>query len=135
MPDEREPPTYFGAPPRALAAGTSLLVRSATHVRISAGFIARTTHAWLRATRRLIVLHLERRGLERRRRELQYELGGAALAEDDARVQDVRAALRSCIGDLERNANDQRIVVGRARDRTSEERSAAARTRVIPPAP
>ena len=133
MPEEQEPPTYFGAAPHAVTTGASFVARTAAHVRIFAGFAVRTTGAWMRASRRVVSLRLERRGLERRRKELQYELGGAAFAEDEARVETLRAALRANIGELERNERDTRVVLGKARDVTSDERSAAARTQIIPP--
>jgi hypothetical protein len=133
MPEDRTPPTYFGAPPRALSTGTSVVARSAAHARIFAGFVIRTTSAWVRAARRLARLRIERRTLERRRERLQYELGGAAYAEDAERIGSLRADLHACVGEIERNETEKEAALGRARRRTSEERSAAASTQIIPP--
>jgi hypothetical protein len=124
MSEEHPPPTYFGAPPRVPG-------RSAGgRVKMFAGFAARTARAWLSALQRVVQLRLERRRLERKRRQLQYELGGVALAQDDTLVAVVRDQLRACIEELRRNEHDTRIAVDRARDLTSEERSAVAATEI-----
>ena len=135
MTDEREPPTYFGAPPRGLATTSSFVARSGAHIRIFAGFLVRTTKAWALAAHRLMRLRVEKRRLETNRKRLQYELGGAAFAGDDDLVAVLREQLRGCAADLERNKTDMGAAVHRARDHTTDERSAAARTEIIPPDP
>jgi len=98
--------------------------------RTVAGFAGRTAGAWAQAAHEVARLRLERRNLERRRRTTQYELGGAALETDAGLVDDLRRRLRTCIDELERNEADRHAAVARARNRTSEERSAAARTEI-----
>ena len=133
MPDDRPTPTYFGAPPRALAASASAGARAVARVRMLAGFAARTAGAWLSAGRRLVHLRLERRRLDAKRRELQYELGGAALAQDEPLVESLRAGLHACLAELTRNETAMHVTIDRARDATSEERSAVAATEIRPP--
>src|SRR4051812_13377744 len=111
MADDRPPPTYFGAPPRSLAAGAAAGTRAAARVRMFAGFGARLIRAWLSAARRLVHLRLERRRLARLRNELQFELGGAALSEDADLVGELRTRLRACIDELSRNEGDMRAAV------------------------
>jgi hypothetical protein len=130
MPDERKPPTYFGAPPRALMLGTSLVGRGAARARMFAGFAVRTASAWARAAGQLVALRRERRRVERSRAKLQYELGGAVLAEDGQLVEDLRTRLRACVEERERIDRDAGTVLARAQSRTSEERSAVARTEI-----
>ena len=132
MADERPPPTYFGAPPRSLAAGAAFAARAAARLRMLAGFAARTARAWVVAARGLVSLRLERRRLERSRATLQYELGGAALAEDAELVDELRGRLRACVGECERLEREARATVAHARSQTAEERSAAARTEIHP---
>jgi hypothetical protein len=124
---EEPPPTYFGAPPRV--PGGSIAAR----IRMFAGFAARTARAWLSAAQRVVQLRLEQRRLQARRKDLQYELGGAALAEDEQLVHDLRGRLRACIDELTRNENDMRNAVDRARVETAEERSAVATTEIRSP--
>ena len=124
----RPPPTYFGAPPRTLEL---VITRTVAHGRALAGLVARTASAWAHVARRLLRLRLERRKLEQRQKELQYALGGAALDENEDRVQVLRADVRACIAELRRNESDRRAVVAWARGRAAEERAAAARTRIL----
>ncbi|HET7128199.1 MAG TPA: hypothetical protein VFJ93_03890 [Gaiellaceae bacterium] len=131
MPDE--PPTYFGAAPRAVTTSVSFVSRIAARARMFAGFAARTIRAWLRAAGQLVRLRLERRTLDRKRKALQYDLGGAALDDDDGLVRELRGKLRACIDEIGRSEDQARAAIGRARRHTTEEQSAVARTRITPP--
>ena len=130
MSDERESPTYFGAPPRALATGAGLAARAGARLRMLGGFAARLVRAWLTAVRELASLRITRHRLDRSRRALQYELGGAALTGDEHLVADLRTRLQACIAEKERTERDAKAVLARARSRTSEERSAIAPTEI-----
>ena len=134
MPEDRTPPTYFGAPPRAFGTGVSVVRRLAARTRMLAGFAVRTTREWTQAVRVVVRLQVEQRKLERRRKALQYELGGAALEEDDRRVLELRDELRACADEIQQRKTEAQTAFRRARRRTSEERSAVARTEIRPPA-
>ncbi len=97
------------------------------------GFALRVVRTWSRAAREVAALRLERRRLERSRKALQYELGGAALADDPSLVADLRARLRACIDERERVERAARAAVTRARARGSAERAAVARTEIRTP--
>ena len=140
MDDEATPPNYdvarpryFGLPPSMLVSVGAAVARGAARTRMFAGFALRTARAWAAALRRLVQLRLERRHLDRRRMALQSELGGAALEGDEPLLADLRGRLRACIDDLARNDDDRQAAVDGARDRTSEERSAVARTVIATP--
>ena len=133
MPDEPTPPTYFGAAPRALTSSVSFVARIAARARMLAGFSARTVVAWMQAARQLVRLRIERRSLERRRKALQYDLGGAAFEENASLVRELRGRLTACIAEIRRNEHDARAAIGSARRHTTDERSAVARTQITPP--
>jgi hypothetical protein len=130
MPDERPPPTYFGAPPRSLALGATVAARVTARLRMFAAFAVRLARTWVRTAREVVALHIERYRLGRSRRTLQYELGGAVLADDEPLVADLRRRLHVCIEERERLAREARRAVVRARSETTEERSAIAPTEI-----
>ena len=123
MPGERTPPTYFGAPPRAFA-------HLGARLHMFGGFALRLVRSWLRMCRELVALSIERYRLERSRRTLQYELGGAVLAEDEPLVADLRRRLHVCIDEQARLARVARATVARTRRERIEERSAIAPTEI-----
>lgn len=94
------------------------------------GFVLRLAVAWARAARDIVVLRIERYRLDRSRRTLQYELGGAALAEDPQLVDDLRLRLQACIEERDRLDRKARVAVARARSQTAEERVAVAPTEI-----
>ena len=126
-----------------VAAGILLLVAAAllaalvldvvtplAHARSLAGFAGRSAHAWTGAGREVARLRLEARRLEQERARLQYELGEAAFAKDDERTTELRKELQECADQIAACRIDIDAAVDRARRRTSEERLAAAQTRV-----
>ena len=123
MADERTPPTYFGATPRSFD-------RVAARLRMFGGFAARLTRSWLRVCREVVACRVERYRLERSRRALQYELGGAVLDDDEPLVADLRHRLRLCVEEQARLERASRRAVTRARSETTEERSAIAQTEI-----
>jgi hypothetical protein len=130
MPDERPSPTYFGAPPRPLAVGLRAAARVPARLRMFAAFAVRLARTWVRTAREIVALQIERYRLGRSRRTLQYELGGAVLAQDEPLVADLRRRLQVCIEERERLGREARTVVARARSTTTEERSAIAPTEI-----
>lgn len=130
MPDDRPTPTYFGGPPRSLAAGATVASRMMARLWMFAAFAVRLARTWVRAARELVALHVERHRLGRWRRSLQYELGGAVLAEDEPLVADLRRRLQVCIEERERLECEARVAVARARSKTTDERAAIAPTEV-----
>ena len=130
MADDRPIPTYFGAPPRSLATSASFVARASARARMFGGFAVRLAGAWVRAARELVSLRIARHRVERSRRTLQYELGGAAFAGDEQLVADLRGRLEACIAERERIEHDANVAVARARSRTSEERTAIAPTEI-----
>ncbi|MGN6798937.1 MAG: hypothetical protein ACTHKS_12410 [Gaiellaceae bacterium] len=123
MPDDRPPATYFGAPPRSFD-------RVASRLRMFAGFVVRLGVAWVQAGRELVALLVERHRLGRSRRTLQFELGAAALAEDEQLVADLRERLRACLDEQERIDRKKRVAVARAWSETIDERAAIAPTEI-----
>ncbi len=102
-----------------------------THARALAGLAVRSTRAWTGAGRDVLRLKLEERDLERRRRRLQYELGGAVLDGDARLVEDLRRRVRDCVEELARREESEARAVRRARAVTADERAAAARTQIM----
>jgi uncharacterized membrane protein len=101
--------------------------------RALAGFAHASLRAWSSAGRRVTQLRLEARRLASERARLLPELGAAAYARDDARVDELRARVHAL--DARREACDAEIpdVLEAARSRTAEERLAVGATEVRPP--
>jgi hypothetical protein len=106
---------------------------AADHTRALAGLTGSTAGAWTRAGRDVARLRFEARRLGRERSRLQYALGGAAYAEDAARVQELRAELRRCMERIDGCAAAARAAVEGARRRTADERLAVAPTQIRKP--
>ena len=95
-----------------------------------AGFTGVTVGAWVDAGRDAARLRIEARRLARRRSKLQYELGGAVHADDEARVQELRAELSAVDEEVHRCEQGVGAAIENARRRIREERGAFARTQV-----
>jgi hypothetical protein len=103
------------------------------HTRALAGFTGSSVRAWTRAGREIARLRLEANRLAKQRSQLQYALGGAAYAGDDAEVARLRDELRALderIGACVARANE---VVEEMRRTTARERLAVAPTEVRTP--
>jgi hypothetical protein len=103
------------------------------HTRALAGFTGSSVRAWTRAGREIARLRLEANRLAKQRSQLQYALGGAAYAGDDAEVARLRDELRALderIGACVARANE---VVEEMRRSTARERLAVAPTEVRTP--
>ena len=103
------------------------------HTRALAGFTGSSVRAWTRAGREIARLRLEANRLAKQRSQLQYALGGAAYAGDDAEVARLRDELRALderIGACVARANE---VVEEMRRATARERLAVAPTEVRTP--
>ena len=106
---------------------------AADHTRALAGFTGSSVRAWTGAGREVARLRFEASRLAKERSQLQYALGGATAAEDDARVAELKDELRRCTGRIEECATETRAVLEGARTRTSRERLAVARTQIRKP--
>ncbi len=101
--------------------------------RAVAGFTGSSVRAWTSAGREVARLRLEATRRARRRAQLQYALGGAAYADDDAeaaRLRDEMKAADARIAECSAEANE---VVRRARGVTAHERLAVASTEIQRP--
>lgn len=98
--------------------------------RAVAGFTGASVRAWTHAGREVARLRLDASRCARKRSQLQYALGGAVYAGDDAEAERLRAEMKAAddrIAECIAEAND---VVERARTRTSREKLAVSRTEV-----
>jgi hypothetical protein len=91
------------------------------HTRAVAGLTGASVRAWTTAGREITRLRLEANRLARQRSQLQYALGGATYANDDAAVARLRgeleaidARIHACI--TEANAAVERMRATRARE-------------------
>jgi hypothetical protein len=98
-----------------------------------AGFTRATVGAWTSAGRRAARLRLEAWKLARGRSRLLYDLGGAVLANDSERVEQLRARVRDLDRDLERKGREARAAIAAAQRRTRIEHQAVASTQVRRP--
>jgi hypothetical protein len=105
----------------------------ADQTRALAGLGGASIRTWTRTGHEVAGLRLEARRLERERSQLQYELGGAAYDEDDARVAALRGELHRCAERIDACAHEANRAVARARRRTAEERLAVAATQIRKP--
>jgi hypothetical protein len=133
MSEEPQTPTYFGAPPPAVARSFVVVANAAARARMYVGYAMRTMGTWAKTAERLVRLRLHRRRLDARRRTLQYELGGAAFVEDEALARKLRSELHECVDEREQIDRDARDAITRAKLAGSEERSAVARTEIRAP--
>jgi hypothetical protein len=111
---------------------TSALPRIAVRVADAAGArlgIARvSTAAWAQASRELIALRRELRGLRDEREAEQFALGAAAYREDDDQMGALRRRLAELDEEIERTERAITAAAERARARVDRERSAVKPT-------
>jgi hypothetical protein len=100
------------------------------HTRALAGFAGSSVRAWTRAGRELARLRLEanRRGKERGK--LQYALGAAAYAGDDAETERLKAELRAVDARIAACVASANEAVERMRATRAQERLAVVETEV-----
>lgn len=98
-----------------------------------AGFTRVTVGAWTGAGRRAARLRLEAARLARERSHVQYDLGGAVHAGDDARTLELRERMRALDAEIDRRAREASAAIAEAQRRTRHERGAVAATRVRRP--
>jgi hypothetical protein len=98
-----------------------------------AGFTRATVGAWTFAGRRVAKLRFEARKLARERSHVQYELGGAVHAGDEARTEELRARMRELDAAIERRGREARVAIGSAQRRMRNERRAVATTQIRRP--
>lgn len=106
---------------------------AADHTRALAGFTGSSVRAWTGAGREVARLRLEANRLAKERSQLQYALGGATAAEDDAHAAKLKDELRRRTDRIEECATEARAVLEGARSRTSHERLAVQRTEIRKP--
>lgn len=98
-----------------------------------AGFTRVTVSSWTSASRRAAKLRLEAMKLARERSHVQYELGGAVHAGDDARTAELRDRMRELDAEIERRGREAAAAIATAQRRTRAERRAVASTEVRRP--
>jgi len=103
------------------------------HTRALAGFTGSSVRAWTTAGRETTRLRLEVNRLAKRRSQLQYALGGAAYAGDDAESARLRDELRAVDERIRACVARANEVVEEMRRTTARERLAVAPTEVRPP--
>ena len=92
------------------------------HTRAAAGFTGASVRAWTTAGREVTRQRLEANRLARQRSQLQYALGGAAYANDEPAIAQLRgeieaidARIQACVADA--NAAVERMRASRAREK------------------
>ena len=96
-------------------------------------FAVVSMRAWSSAGGRTARSRLGVRRLRRERSRVQYALGAAAFAADDALVETLRARMHDLDGQIEACFEEARSAVAKARSRTTRERLAVAPTEIRPP--
>jgi len=103
------------------------------HTRAVAGFTGASVRAWTTAGREITRLRLEANRLARRRSQLQYALGGAAYANDDAGVERLRGEIEAVDTRIQTCVAEANAAVERMRATRARERLAVAPTEVRQP--
>lgn len=98
-----------------------------------AGFTRVTVVSWTAAGRRAAKLRLEAMKLARERSHVQYELGGAVHADDEARTTELRERMRELDTEIDRRGREAADAIATAQRRTRDERRAVASTQVRRP--
>ena len=98
-----------------------------------AGFTRVTVTSWTSAGRSAAKLRLEAMRLARERSHVQYDLGAAVHAEDEPRIQELRARMRELDEEVDRRGREAAAAIAAAQRRTRAERRAVATTRVRRP--
>ena len=106
---------------------------TADRTRALAGFTGSSVRAWTRAGRALARLRLEANRRARERTQLQYALGGAVYAGDDAETERLRAELQAADERIAACVAEANEVVERMRATRARERLAVAATEVRQP--
>jgi hypothetical protein len=103
------------------------------HTRALAGFTGSSVRAWTGAGRELARLRFEANRRAKERAQLQYALGGAVHAGDDAEVERLRAEMKAADDRIAACVEEANAVVERMRAAGAQEKLAVAATEVRPP--
>jgi hypothetical protein len=103
------------------------------HTRALAGYTGSSIRAWTGAGRELTRLRLEASRRAKERTHLQYALGGAVYADDDAEAARLAAELRAVDDRIAACIAEANAVVERVQAKTASERLAVAATEVRRP--
>jgi hypothetical protein len=103
------------------------------HTRALAGFTGSSVRAWTGAGREIARLRLEANRRAKERTQLQYALGGAAHAGDDAEAERLKAELRAADDRIAACVKEANEVVERMRATRAQEKLAVAATEVRRP--
>jgi hypothetical protein len=103
------------------------------HTRALAGFTGSSVRAWTGAGRELTRLRLEANRRAKERTQLQYALGGAVYAGDDAETERLRAELQAADERIAACVAEANEVVERMRATRAQERLAVMATEVRQP--
>jgi hypothetical protein len=103
------------------------------HTRALAGLTGSSVRAWTSAGRELARLRLEANRRAKERAQLQYALGGAVYAGDDAEAERLRGELRATDERIAGCAAEANEVVERMRTTRAQDRLAVAATEVRKP--
>jgi hypothetical protein len=106
---------------------------TADRTRALAGFTGSSVRAWTRAGRELTRLRLEANRRAKERTQLQYALGGAVHAGDDAETERLRAELQSADERIAACVAEANEVVERMRATRAQDRLAVVATEVRQP--
>jgi hypothetical protein len=103
------------------------------HTRALAGFTGSSVRAWTSARRELARLRLEANRRAKERAQLQYALGGAVYAGDEAEAERLRGEMRAADDRIAACAAEAHEVVERMRAARAQERLAVVSTEVRQP--
>jgi hypothetical protein len=103
------------------------------HTRALAGFTGSSVRAWTSAGRELTRLRLEASRRAKERTQLQYALGGAVYAGDEAEAERLRGEMRAADDRIAACAAEAREVVERMRAKRAQEQLAVVATEVRAP--
>jgi hypothetical protein len=103
------------------------------HTRALAGFTGSSVRAWTGAGRELARLRLEANRRAKERTQLQYALGGAVHAGDEAETERLRAELRAAEDRIAACVAEENAVVERMRATRERERLAIEATEIRRP--
>jgi multidrug resistance efflux pump len=103
------------------------------HTRALAGFTGSSVRAWTGAGRELARLRLEANRRAKERTQLQYALGGAVYAGDDAEAERLRAEMQAADDRIAACVAEANEVVERMRATRAQEKLAVVATEVRSP--
>jgi HAMP domain-containing protein len=103
------------------------------HTRALAGFTGSSVRAWTSAGREIARLRLEANRRAKERAHLQYALGGAVHAGDEAEVERLKTALKAADDRIAACVTEAREAVERMRATRSQEKLAVAATEIRGP--